>query len=438
MDQPATSNSVAELRDRLRIETNEIRNQKRFAEYSKKRLHLDEVVKELQDVPLAEVHCLAKAVKRSRSNEVETLRKLNKAFSQGEEFISAFLGNGGALQGLIGLLTCQDAESQLEAAGCIINLLTANHRTTKSVAKAASPYLITYLSSSSVHLQELSAWALGNIAADCATCATALKNQDFVPLIIPLLQSPRTRVIHSAVYALSSFVKSVPHESCSILEKGLGLELPKLLVALRGSTALTDLLILLFRLSTMEQCDAYLVKANCVEEIFRTLQDAFDVGQDHSRKTQAITLAIRTLANISSGEGVCSVISVREAGNCFHQLLHFPIEHVVKETLWLLANIASYDDDTVKDFFSTNQVLISSTYTKLSNKLPTPLSTVEQALVFLCNVKMSLLDQEVQPEVIKSRLADLFLLMVPRPSHETIARLSSHLSLLIVEQAPVS
>lgn len=104
------------------------------------------------------------------------------------------------------------------------------------------------------------------------------------------------------------------------------------------------------------------MKANCVEEIFRTLQDALDVGQDRIGKTQvgvlvpvpdevkalilinilqAITLAIRTLANISSGEGVHHIISVREAGNCFHQLLHFPIAHVVKETLWLLANIAS-------------------------------------------------------------------------------------------------
>ena len=95
------------------------------------------------------------------------------------------------MHALVGLLTCHDAKLQLEALGCLINLLTADHSIVKSVVREASPYLITYLHSGGTLLQELSAWALGNIAADCSDCCSVLKSQNFLQALIGLLKVKR-------------------------------------------------------------------------------------------------------------------------------------------------------------------------------------------------------------------------------------------------------
>ena len=115
------------------------------------------------------------------------LQKLRKSVTQHTMCVEAFIDVPNALWTLVGYLTGTDSQLQLEAAWCITNMCASNHKHTKTIIRAAAPYLITYLSSDNEMLQDHCAWALGNMAGDSKECRDLLKVQGIVHPLVKLL-----------------------------------------------------------------------------------------------------------------------------------------------------------------------------------------------------------------------------------------------------------
>ena len=122
---------------------------------------------DIPDYTTANVKQVAKDIQKKTANIVDQLKYLRTAFSYTSDFVAAFLEVGNSLHALVGYLTGKNSTLQLEASWCITNL-SANYDNSNimQVVKATAPYLITYLQSGSELIQDQSALALGNMAAD--------------------------------------------------------------------------------------------------------------------------------------------------------------------------------------------------------------------------------------------------------------------------------
>ena len=131
---------------------------------------------------------ISRAFQKRSSNTHKQLRYLRDAFSYTVDFVDAFLEVDNSLHTLIGYLTGNDSDLQLEAAWCITNISATDYHNMITIVKAATPYLITYLQSGSVLLQDQSAWALGNMASDNEKVREMLHQQGIVSPLVDLLK----------------------------------------------------------------------------------------------------------------------------------------------------------------------------------------------------------------------------------------------------------
>lgn len=190
-DQYKTSGiNVESQRSKRRDQEAEIRKEKREKLLSSKRVRFSEVESDsdVEDFTVDQVQELARAIQKSDKNNLNNLKSLRKAFAQGSELISAFLGIENALRSMVGYLTGNNAQFQLEAAWCITNLATGVHEDTMKVLKASAAYLITYLSGQNVQLQDQCAWALGNFSGDSQECRDILRAQGIIVPMVNLLK----------------------------------------------------------------------------------------------------------------------------------------------------------------------------------------------------------------------------------------------------------
>lgn len=187
-----TGQNLASQRSKRRDLETEIRKEKREKLLSSKRIRFSEAELEsdceVEDYTADQVQELARAIQKSDKNNLTSLKNLQKAFSQGSEMISAFLRVDNSLRAMVGHLTCNNAQFQLEAAWCITNLATGVHEDTMKVLKASAAYLITYLSGQNVQLQDQCAWALGNFSGDSQECRDILRAQGIVAPMVNLLK----------------------------------------------------------------------------------------------------------------------------------------------------------------------------------------------------------------------------------------------------------
>lgn len=183
-----TSASMEAQRSRRRGQEAELRKNKRDKILSSKRVRFSEAGELDEDFTTDQVRELAMAIRKSDSSILNSLRNLRKAFAQGSELISAFLGVEGSLRAMIGHLTGKNAQIQLEASWCITNLSAGTHEDTLKVLKASAPYLITYLSGQNIALQDQCAWALGNMSGDSQECREILQAQGIVVPMVNLLK----------------------------------------------------------------------------------------------------------------------------------------------------------------------------------------------------------------------------------------------------------
>lgn len=182
--------SVESQRSKRRDQEAEIRKEKREKLLSAKRVRFSEVESdcETEDFTTEQVRELARVIQKSNESNLKNLKSLRKAFAQGSELISVFLGVENSVRALVGHLTGNNSQLQHEAAWCITNLATGAHEDTMKVLKASAAYLITYLSGQNVQLQDQCAWALGNFSGDSQECRDILRAQGIIVPMVNLLK----------------------------------------------------------------------------------------------------------------------------------------------------------------------------------------------------------------------------------------------------------
>ena len=191
----STGNEVK--RNRRREKEAEIRKEKREKLLSSKRIRFSELDPSVdEEFTAIQVQELAIALRKSDPTTLNTLRSLRRAFAQGSEFISVFLGVEQSLRSLVGHLTGNNPDLQLEAAWCVTNLASGTHEDTLKVLKASAPYLITYLSGHNIELQDQCAWALGNMSGDSCQCREILQVQGIVLPMAKLLKVFETKLLY--------------------------------------------------------------------------------------------------------------------------------------------------------------------------------------------------------------------------------------------------
>ena len=97
---------------------------------------------------------------------------------------------------------------QVEAAWCLTNLAASTHKHAVQIAKICGAYLITYLQSSNVILQDLCAWTVGNLAGDCEECRCIVIDQGAVHSLVKLLKVIVIFVCLSLLFPLKHYIEN--------------------------------------------------------------------------------------------------------------------------------------------------------------------------------------------------------------------------------------
>uniref|UniRef100_T1IXF4 Importin subunit alpha n=1 Tax=Strigamia maritima TaxID=126957 RepID=T1IXF4_STRMM len=299
-----SQNKIEEIRAQHRLETNERRKQKIHDLLTIKRKWTSDESETVVEITQERVAEFSKQLKKHK--KLEILKYLSEAFSHGEKYINTFLSVDGALYSLIGCLIGKDVNLKLASVVCLINLGTGSHKSTSSCIKTAAVYLLVYLGNGSYELQELCVWALGNFAADCEKCSEILNKQGFVPAVKKLLNSPNEKVQYSAYFALACYTHTR-------------------------------------RNNTDGKNDLNLMSVEIMDIILRQLSNCLQTQPD---TITVITPLVRALANLCSGEEniIHHCVSKPEIGLVLSSLLQSRYSHVIKESLWLIANIVGCNE----------------------------------------------------------------------------------------------
>jgi importin subunit alpha-1 len=286
---------------------------------------------------------VAKLIQKKSSNIEEELKYLRDAFSYTSDFVDSFLEVDNALYTLVGYLTCNDSKLQLEAAWCITNISANEHKNMMAVVRACGAYLITHLSGSSDLLQDQSALALGNMAADSHEIREILKAQGIVvPLINLIKQNHAVGIVQSALFALCNMSKSFDLISDDIMES----DLPSLLLKTLANEN-TDLNVigeLAWFLTNFLHDDNNCEVMVCKGYIPYLVHWLCKVRPHQKEYLFAVTPLLRCLGNIiccDKTEYIKMVISV-ENSILLHTLSNFLMSnkrYLIKECLWVISNM---------------------------------------------------------------------------------------------------
>lgn len=372
----ASCGRVDQLRHRRREDEIALRKEKREWILNSKRFRYDEPGNEISEQEVVEA---AQDLIKGCDRCIEKLQLLRRAFSQGSLYIDAFFSIENVLPCLVSLFTGPCSDTQLEAAWCLTNISAGMHHHTTAVAKAASPYLITYLSSSNHLLQDQSAWAIGNLAGDSKECQDLLHTQGAVSSLINLLQSPVPSVIQSASFALANLAREAPHIQRTMLDQNI---LASLLPYLHYQNDTLDILcelgwVLTYLTASSEYVDE-LVTAGLLIHLVNLLV-TFAAGDQNNG--QAITPLLRAVGNMCAGEDAYSLQAINNPNllPTLNAFLHSKHRHIIKETLWVLSNMAAVVD-------VASQILVSELLPSITALLVSTFDIRLEVVYLLCNL----------------------------------------------------
>lgn len=336
------TDSVSKIKERRGQEVVSLRKEKREKIVSSKRLRLDATHNADGDHGFTEdsVIELTKKLQHSDPDKLKHLRTLRQACAQGTQYIDAFFKVENGLQCIVGFLTGSDVELQQEAAWCLTNVSAGSTDHAMAVAKMAAPYLITFLSSNNHSLQDQCAWALGNLAGDSPDCRNLLYDQGIVSPLVKLLQSTQPAVVQSSAFALSNITRESPEITRELVEAGIIDMLPVFLNTKEENRAtLSEVAWILTYLTTTGEHVPALIEKSILASVVGLL---VKLVTENPIDVQTVTPLLRCLGNICSGPEEHSLAAV-DNPRLLHTLgvyLDSSINHIVKETLWVFANLS--------------------------------------------------------------------------------------------------
>lgn len=379
----SASETVDGLRARRREEQSGLRKEKREQILSFKRLRFEvkEEGTELDDLTVEEVLVVGKSLQKHGSNSLNDLKRLRNAFTQGSKLVDAFIIQDGTLQALVGYLTGNDAELQIEAAWCFTNLAGATQQHGLRILMASGAYLITYLKGQNVQLVDLCGWTLGNLAVDSEECRRILRDQGAVDPLLNLLKSTSPNVVQSAAFALCNFARTMDESIIEDLKNGgLGSYLHHLLKApSTPSDVMTELCWILTYFSVTPENVNYLSSCGIDIALVVELLARYLESQD---SVQIVTPILRTIGNICSGTDEHGTSAIRSGIliKIMPALLSSSSHHIKKESLWVLSNLTVGSHETLVAVLSAGLLPV------VVDMLDGTFDIRKESAIVLCNV----------------------------------------------------
>jgi hypothetical protein len=280
---------------------------------------------------------------------ITELQKLCEILASSKNFCEGFVNNDGCLHTLVGFITGQDAPRQLVSLQCIANI--AGHGVKGvAMARAAGPYLVTLLASSSQHLAEFAATALANIAAtNDKASVKVIVNQEAVPNLINLARTSSDNVQEASLLALYHISRQVDLSHSSLRH------LTTSCMRLISARPPIHLLWLLFALSSHQELHNQLSSRS----LLNTCLDiaTYEIFQkcDSRPLVKVLTPVVRLLANLAAGPDAVTVclnlVRHPDFPAIMTALLSTNYLHLCRETTWLFANIVNNESVTVQEEF---------------------------------------------------------------------------------------
>ncbi|XP_047122727.1 importin subunit alpha-6 [Hydra vulgaris] len=421
------------LKDRNREFCNEIRKVSRNQVLSRKRFPKkedDPHQGELLDFNIEKVKEVTKLIKRPSSNTQSQLHYLRLAFSYSQDFVDAFLDIDNSVYTLVGYLTGNDSTLQLEASWCITNMSANDHKKMLFVVKSTAPYLITYLESGSELLINQSAWALGNMAADDAECRLLLKEQGVIKPLIDLVKKKNySGALQASLFALCNMARSPELVIPELFDSAIPNTLIEILNNLTTDLNIIGELAWLLSYMTMDEnhCLVFVEKG-----ILPCLVHWLCKVRPHQQEYLfAVTPLLRDLGNIIGIKSISNLNSIftLENGSLLETLNNFLFSnkrHLIKECLWVLANIFACNFD-LKNYIESVKLLIPN----ISRHLLSAYEIKKEAAICMCNIISY--DKEVGALAATKETIQHFIDFLTVPSNE-LKFIALHFFELLIKQ----
>ncbi|KAJ8405455.1 hypothetical protein AAFF_G00319280 [Aldrovandia affinis] len=146
-------------------------------------------------------------VQHGGEERVNHLRTLRKALRTPETQL-IFIKLENSIQVLAGLLSGSNAQCQLEAAHCLLELSHSPHPSAGLACLPTTPYLLTYLSGQSDKFTELCLYTLGNLCAENEAVREKLLAQGIVPALASCIQRHNLAVVEAVGFVLSQLLQA--------------------------------------------------------------------------------------------------------------------------------------------------------------------------------------------------------------------------------------
>jgi len=342
-----------------------------------------------QNLPytIANIQEVAKEFQKRSKSSQEQLKYLRTAFSYASDFIDAFMNVSNALHALIGYLTGKDSSLQLEAAWCITNISANDHTYMLTISKAVGAYLVTYLQSGSKLLQDQSALALGNMASDSHEVRMILEKQGILKPLINIIKQNEVELIQSALFALCNMARSRELTLPLLKENDLPMYIVELLSNYTTEiNVVGELAWLLTYMTCEEENIEIFLQLNTVTYLTHWINK---VRPHQKEYFFAVTPLLRCLGNIFGSSHNNNInmddILTHDSGGLLltlNNFLHSNKRYLIKECLWVVANIFTFQKFEMKTHLNDVLLLLPN----ISRHLNSAYEIKKEAVICLYNL----------------------------------------------------
>lgn len=239
-------------------------------------------------------------------------------------------------------------ELQFEAAWALTNISAGTSENTMHVVQCgAIPKLIGLLSSVSADCRDQSAWGIGNLAGEGASCRDEALNNGAMPALLNLLVDPSQplNVLRNATWAASNLCRCKPQP---VLES-VAMALPVLAQLLHHADP-QIVIDAAWGISYVSDGPPERAQAVLESGVLQVI-----VGLLSAPSTSLKTPAIRIVGNIAAGSDAQTQMVINAGAlAAMAQLLRHQKRAIRKETCWTISNIAAGPMEQIQALINAN------------------------------------------------------------------------------------